>query len=198
MTIHTTPLESILADVHRVAAEVAAGWSDLITADDLAQDMAVVLLERDYVDRTAGLARGARRRALIRIARQLVSSLRDDYEVFTGNWHYCSQEVRELLGDGVLIEQAVTLSAERLDVFDGLLSLNAVSPHYARIIAEVYLCNEPADSTNRRKALQRAVDALTRHMNRVYRERQADYDEGPGSREVLSNDQAQSQTKHDL
>ncbi|MBM7771941.1 hypothetical protein JOD54_002145 [Actinokineospora baliensis] len=190
-------LASILPDIERAARRTSDRWSDVIDADDLTQEIALRLLEDRYATQAAQLDPAARADVLNRIGVRIASEHRDDFDVFSGQWHYGTDEVRRLLDSGVLDEREETVDVERMDAHAGLLRLSEANPGHSRIIGEVYLRREPVGGSTRRKHLQRAIESLTRHMNRAHRDHTNQVTAGPGSRQVLTNDQAQALTgKH--
>jgi hypothetical protein len=183
--------------IHRAAGIVARRWPSVIEADDAEQEIWVRLLENDYYDRVAGLEPAAQTSTLIRIGSQIASGYRDDYEVFSGQVYYATDEVRALLTSGLLdrrrdeIDAASETLTEWMDLHEGAQSLRDSHPAQAAVIARRFLLGEPVEHSQQ---VTRAVDALTRHMNQVHRRRSADY-EGPGSRRAMSNAAAQHTTR---
>lgn len=202
---------NIAVDVRAAAESTARQWSDIIDADDAEQEIWLRILESSegYLEQVTGLEKRPRLALLKKIGHQIGMGYRNSYEVFSGNYFYGTKDVRDLLKTGILrdvvsetiplwelpisiIEQIErtdreTLS-ERIDLFDGLRALHNRNERYALIILGEYRLGCPVHKHN--KDLTRAIDSLTRFMNSSRRRRIADYEEGPGTRRVVSNAQA--------
>lgn len=193
-----TDVELYAAEVDRAARATARRWPGVIDADDAYQEIWLRLFESDYLDRLSEMDERARGFVLGRIGGQAASGYRDDYEVFSGNVSYGTDEVRKLLRAGLYAKRRDELDpssetlTEFLDLQESAQALRDSTPHYAEVIAREYLFNEPIEN---RKLVQRAVDALTREMNRVSNRRFAGHTDGPGSRQVITNAMAQHITK---
>lgn len=190
------PITEIAADVERSARKIAARWPGVVDADDLNQEVCLRLLTiKDYPKKLAGLDPAARVSVLDKIANQIASALRDEYEHWSGQSFYCYDEVQALLERHALTDERAEFEADRMDLFDGLISLYRASPAYGRIIADVHMLREPVGDSTRRTRLQRAVESLVKHMNRAHEDRvRAAPEPGPGSRKALPNSAAQAIT----
>lgn len=190
----TAPDEyDVYDEVTRAARITARRWPGVIDSEDAEQEIWVRLLESDYLDRLAEMDSAARTHVLGRIGGQVASRYRDDYEAFSGNLSYGTDEVRAMLRAGLLARQRRELDpssetlTEFLDLHEGAQSLRDGSPQYAETIHKVFL---EGGTVDHRMQVTRAVDALTREMNRVSSRRFALHADGPGTRTVLSNAQA--------
>jgi hypothetical protein len=180
------------AEVRSAARYTAQKWADVIETDDAEQEIWLRLLENDYTDRVSDMEKPARATVLRKIGQQIASQYRDDYEVFSGQVTYSTDDVRLLLGAGLIDREREALDTHRetlsgwLDLHEGAQSLRDRNQSFAEIIWRRYVDGAELDATGR-KALTRAVDALTREMNRVNTRRYAGHAEGPGTRQVLTN-----------
>lgn len=209
----------MLPDIKRAARRVAREWADVIDADDAEQEIALRILDltEPKVRELYELDRGLRISVLTEIGHQIGMKYRDDYELFSGNHRYGTREVRRMLENDALAgvaEEAGTplwqlpdtiilqlqktqteTVTERIDLFLGMKKLaERNSGYYALIFNNYVLGISPSDGTER-KNLTRAVDALTREMNSAHRRRVAEYTEGPGTRPVISGEQARRLTR---
>lgn len=213
------------SDVKTAARTTAREWEGMIDADDAEQEVWVRLLESpSSMTEILGMDKPARVSALTRIGRQIGSQYRDDYGYFSGNYSYGTEEVREMLDRGALdseetsgdfgagmpplwelplniigkLERTDTETAtERVDLVLGVRGLrDSKSPYYAEIINRYVYDITPQDG-GARKQLTRAVDALTNEMNRVNTRRKAGYEQGPGTRKVMTNAEAQKLTRNE-
>lgn len=209
----------LLPDVRTAARTTARSWDGVIEFDDAEQEIWVRLLEaRTTTNTVLEMDRPARVSALTRIGQQIGSQYRDDFEVFSGNWVYGTQDVRKMLDHDALggergdfgtdvpmwelpesiIDQLnrtdTETATERIDLFRGLKRLYASNSWYAEIVVSNYVDCDPVHPN--RIDLTRAVDALTKEMNRTHTRRKAAYDEGrPGTRAAMPNEKAQKLTR---
>lgn len=211
-------VETLAADVTIAARTVGREWADVITVEDAEQEIWLRLLESSegYMAKVAGLDKALRIAQLTKIGHQAAMKQRDAYELFTGNHRYGTKQVRALLEAGIL-ERAVeettplwelpesvvrqiersdneTLS-EMLDLFAGLKDLWRRNEQYAKFIVAEFQEGNPIHG--HAQNLTRAVDALTSAMNNCHRRRHAEYSEGPGTRDVITNSRAQIIKSHD-
>lgn len=196
MSRHTTAAlydeYTLSSEVDRAARSVAAEWSEVVEVEDLSQGIWAHLLENHYVETVESMDIAARRSVLRRIAGHVASDAREDYDYFTGNFNYSTQEVRKILKAGSLTEhREFETNTERLDLDEGMDLLGAQDNDYAKVVFLHYAVGESQDVSNGQR-LTRAVDALTRCMNSVHKNRHAVYTEGPGTRKVISNAQARA------
>lgn len=206
-------------DVQTASRTTSRSWEGVIESDDAEQEIWVRLLEagRSTIDKVLEMDRPLRVSSLTRIGQQVGSQYRDDFEVFSGNWVYGTQDVRKLLDRDALggergdygtdvpmwelpesiIDQLnrtdTETATERIDLFLAMKRLYETNSWYAEIIVSNYVDNAPVHPHY--KDLTRAVDALTREMNRTHTKRKAAYTDGPGTRTALHNEKAQKLTR---
>jgi len=186
-------LLEILPDIKRAARQIELEWPDVATADDVEQDIVVRLLEDGYVVDARDLEPASRRRFLYKVAQQIASGERVDYEFFTGNFRYSAAEVRGHLENDALIDieyedlgdESETFSVEQVDIRNAFRSLS--KDHQAVLFERFVYGNYQGVSW---QPITRAIDALTRELNRTYKRAHSKH-EGPGSRKAISNSQAQ-------
>lgn len=182
-------------DVERAARIVARRWPDVIDEDDAYQEIWLRLLEKDYVGRVYEMDAAARGDVLRRIGVQIASQYRDDYEIFSGQVCYGTDEVYRLLSARMLVRDRSELDlsgetlAEYIDLHEARELLRSSIPRYAEVIDARFVSGEPVPDT---KLVTRAVAALTREMNRVHLRRSAVIVDGLGSRRVVSNSAARA------
>lgn len=204
-------IAEIADDVKRAARITAREWADVIDADDAEQEIWLRLLDssKSYLSQVYELEKETRQALLAKIGHQVGMKYRDDYELFSGNHRYGTYQVRDLLEAGVLdrvadeslvvweLPESVVRQIERtdnetltemIDLFEGLKGLQKRNTRYAEIIVANYRDGEPIHE--HRKDLTRAVDALTAAMNNCHRRKVAEYTEGIGTRNVISNEKA--------
>lgn len=185
--------DDLHAEVLSAARITARRWQGVIDADDAEQEIWVRLLESDYIDRLSDMDKPARGYVLRRIGHQVAGRYRDDYEVFSGQVFYSTDEVRALLAKGLLdrppdeLDTASDTMSEWLDLHEATEQLRDQHPSHADIIAARYVVGDYEPGPAGGKPLTLAVDALTREMNRIHRRRWAPHEDGPGSRRAVSN-----------
>lgn len=187
-------------DIAKAAKAVALDWPGVIEADDIQQELWVRVLESEKTLNAITNAEPALRMDLLkRMGVQVASKYANDYEVFTGNIFYSSAHVRRVLEAGLLTatrrdlaEMDETLT-EFLDLHESFDVLKRINQEQAQAIwADFVEDNFDKSSPSARKKLSRAVNHLTDLMNQAYKRRMASYEDGPGSREVMSNARARA------
>lgn len=179
-------LVEIMPLVRKAAQSVAAQWPGIVEADDVEQEIYVNLLELkeenlrrlvDEFDRD-GLVKVFKERQ----GHQVAARYRNDFELFSGNYRYSGEEVRSLLESGALVFADEMTVTERVDLTNAMQRLDETSPQYADIIFQRYAEDKRfgTDSAEK-KMLRRALQALTREMNRSFNKATAEH-EGPALR----------------
>lgn len=191
MNDQSDALEEILPAIQRAARHIALEWPNVVEEDDIAQDIAVRLLRDSSAADVRDMDPGMRSRVLFRIAQQIASGEQVDFEHYTGQYRYSTDEVRSYLENGAMDPNAerTRFDAGRLDVCQALAE---ASPGDREILARRYASRELLPAAERMLAV-RALDRLTLWLNRGFRGRAGEH-EGPGSRRAMSNAQAASIT----
>jgi len=203
-------------DVKTAAKTIAREWADVIDIDDAEQEVWLRLLDAGpgVIDVVAGMEKPARVSVLTEIGHQIGMDYRDDFELFSGNWIYGTRDVRLMLDRDALagVDEASGVPlwelpetviqqinrtdtetvTERIDLLIGMKRLLRRNASYVDILRAQYLFGTPIHSHS--QELTRAVDALTKEMNRVHIARKAEYVDGPGSRSALSNSRSAAAT----
>lgn len=194
-------------DIERAARHIQLEWPEVVDSwEDMASDIMALLVKDNQGIKIQQLDPKAKRKTLHMIGQQIASSMRDDYEHFTGNYLYSTNEVRSILGSGILKELTETVelpgtdrdwavgdkkSVTRLEHVDVLNAFNQLEGHHRGILIRRFNQGEQLDNVDR-KDLTRAVDRLTDILNRT-RRRQASQHNGPGSRKAISNSRARQE-----
>lgn len=177
-------------DIQFIARAVAFEWPKATTEEDLAQEMYIRLAETPAsVDKLKELDRRSRLGWLKRIAEQIASIERIDYDYFSGNYCYSTKEVRSALEKGILRQQPTKVNPISIDIHTAFEQLSDAKKEE---LVRRYVKFEPAGETSReRMRTQRAVDKLAELMNRSGYKTKHEYHDGPGSRKAISNSEAQ-------
>lgn len=191
-------------EIGRASRHVARDWPGVIEEDDIRQEIWIRLIESPKAQNALRGADSALRFDLLkRWATQIASSYANDYELFSGNAFYGTDHVRNLLKSGLLVVMRRDLGdmketlTEFLDLHDAFGYLKKTS-EYAQVIWNAYIEGKTPENGAQERRVQRAVTALTDAMNQAHKRRFATYTEGPGTRRVLSNEQARNVSKSDL
>ena len=207
-------------EVEKAAKTVAFKWPNVVSADDMEQELYLFLLERPNVIEKLLTEFDDKNRlnAIVQIGHQIASKEREDYEVFSGNFRYSVDEVRGILEDRALHDEDPSLgsnwsiaedfiskggefedavlnkSSSEMDLRRGFGRLLKQNPKYADIIRRRYLDSESFEEAVDRMRLMRALTALTTEMNRSFKQQQKDHD-GPGSRKPVTATAAHYKSK---
>lgn len=214
MTDNVEQWEAVLElnrEIERAARHMEIEWPDVVDSwEDLAGDIQVKLVQENQAVNLLALESKPRKITLTKIAQRIASSYRDDYEYFSGNFLYSTQEVRRILEKGVLSglheemedkegnvlsdyvgeeklqPHQVRTQLEHLDVINAVREMDTVQK--SKLFRKFVLREKPVNDADR-KSMDRSVDALTLKLNRQRRKAVADHN-GPGARKAMSNIQA--------
>jgi hypothetical protein len=164
-------IETVLPDIQRAAKRVAGKWPQVTTEEDMVQVLSLHFLEAPgALEALIKLTPDKRLGRLIGIGHDKASGQRDDLEVFSGQFTYSVDEVRKLLERGALDGQVDRYDAATADIETAYGELQAKNEGHAKALHSRYVLNVvPANQSAERFVLDRAVDSLTTHMNRVSR-----------------------------
>ena len=177
---------SLFDDVEKAASAVALEWPEVINAEELVQEIWLVLADRGYVETLRPLGTAARITTLRKIGHQIAMQYRAEHDWFSGQFYYSTGEVRALLKR--YLEQGPRTHTERLDLEEGWDILDKRNANYSETLVQAYIHRTYDNTTGTaRMNLSRAVDALTRAMNSAHKRRHAAYEDGPGSRKAVRN-----------
>ncbi|AEV52117.1 hypothetical protein [Rhodococcus phage RGL3] len=176
--------DELKEQVVRASKNVSRLWSGIIESDDLEQRLWEQILESPGTIRVLMEATGDDRYGqLARLAHREAGRERADYEVFSGQFYYSVDEVKGVLGR--ILTQPGEITAEVMDVMDGLEALGARYERYLDLVLRRYADGETFQGADR-TALSRALDALTELVNTSHRKNATDHrlSGGPGSRNI--------------
>lgn len=177
--------------VHYAARATQDEWPGVVEADDVEQDIWVRLLESPgSAERLADMNDRDRKVSLNKIGRQLAIEERSSYEWFSAQVHYSTDDVREMLEAGALVNEGFNGSDERMDFEAAITEVRESNPQYIESLWEHYeMGTYDTDTGGARRRLGTAVRKLTNHMNGSQKTRNENYI-GPGSRKAISNEDA--------
>lgn len=175
--------KQIHEQVAREALRAQFRWNNLLPAEDIEQEIWLFLMENPSAQRY--LLEGNKAeiaKALITRADIICSKERLSYDHFTGNFHYTTEEVRDLLDE--LTTERVELDPGLVDLDLAMADLEDEDSAYYFILHEAYVAGvEPKYSIEK----TRAVDKLTTIMNRKRSQREMDRTEGLGTKPKITN-----------
>ena len=184
-------LGDLIPIIKRASKSVAYQWPGVVDKDDVIQSISLHLLERPTsIEKILGMEERARYRAIVGVGHQIASQERTKYDHFKGSYRYSVAELKDLLKQGILVEAPQHFKAELLDILDGLTALDNRTPQYSTAIRERYICEMFPSSTSGKDALKNGLTALAEQMNKAHRTRYSERDDGPGTRQILTREQA--------
>ncbi|QLF84450.1 hypothetical protein SEA_TOPANGA_50 [Mycobacterium phage Topanga] len=212
-----TSLNELLPVIKRAARNVAYQWPGVVEADDVEQSICVRLLESEgSVEKIIAMDQMAKYRAIVGMGHQIASQERTDYAHYKGAYRYSVNEVKQLLKSGALKEHdegvnAVDYSEEKVstgksepttlipvqvtDLRAALKLLADRNENYAVALINRYRLDEIPQTQRDKDALKNGTTALTNEMNRVRRTDHVTRDDGPGTRQPITREQARFQSK---
>lgn len=194
-----TDWEAIQDEVRAVAKDVARKWPDVVTADDVEQDVMVLLLESPGTLNTVlNASPKIRKQMYFKLGHQEASKQHVDYEHWSGQFCYHVEDIRKFLEDGALTADSGIPESEVLsDLIEALAEMThkTSSSNYVDSILVRYVDGVVPDKNSAdRKRLNRAVTAVTERMNRIGEARLRAWSEGPGTRPVMTNARSHAET----
>lgn len=169
------------ATVKSVAQQAAYRWNGLVEADDIEQDLWLFIMTSpsvsEYMDRSSD---GEIRSALRKKADSICSQERDSYDHFTGNFHYSTRDVADILAR--VADCLGVTEAERMDLQLGMEELEAEYPNQFENVHKYYIEKQPAPKGAIQRRKSRCLEKLTTTMNRKRSQRDLDRAEGLGTR----------------
>jgi len=187
-------LESLgwmLSEIQRAARSVAYKWPQVTSAGDMANEIWLRLVEsKGSVQTLAAMSPDERAACLVKIGHQIASGMRDDLDYFSGQFTYSVQEVRTLLEKDVLCYEVAGFSAATHDIWS---ALGRVSPRYRELLYRKYRDGETfTKNSAEERAVVRAVESLTRMMNRSRKTDEYEYHNGNRARSSVSSGRARA------
>jgi DNA-directed RNA polymerase specialized sigma24 family protein len=177
-------LTAMLPEIQRAARSVAFKWPLVTTAEDLAQDIFLRLMDTaGSVSKLSEMAPNGRMSSLTRIGHQIASGDRDDLEYFSGQFAYSVEEVKRLLIKGGLTVELEGFDAAVFDLRQAMEALKVRNINQANAIIQRYTLEVPPD----KDVLSRGIESLTVLMNRARSSQESEFRNGGRRRNVRRN-----------
>lgn len=174
--------EPVIEIAGKVAWEIAEKWS-VVEADDVKQEIMVHLLEeREKLSKHFGDEDFVRKVCWV-AGKRFASKERSHYDLMDDQYWYTPDEVRLALRSFVHSDEEIgKVIGKKDDLTKAVISDNIITARsdassgiqkltkgYQEVIHRVFICGLPPKDDNERRASYRAVDSLTRIMNRNIR-----------------------------
>ena len=175
--------ERLSEPIKRASLSVAINWYGLLSEDDIEQEIWVEILEspataRDLTNADPDLLVDL----LIHKANRICIKERDNYEHYSGNYRYSVNEIKEIAKQ-YFVRSGEEIVAEFIDFEAGFARLEEDNPTYAEAIVRRYALGEMTTGKSAySKAHQHGVTKLTNLMNRNFKQREYEYENGPETR----------------
>ncbi|QGH78057.1 RNA polymerase sigma factor [Mycobacterium phage LoneWolf] len=193
----TAALMGLYPVIEKAARSVAHQWPGVVEEDDVVQMIAERLWEHQgSLLKVAAMEDRAQYRAVVGMGHQLASIERTDYDHYKGSYKYSVGDVKDLLNRNVLTQDVEGFTDAVIDLMEGLGAMIAKTPQYVDSITARYADGQVPPRGAAQKRLVDALTALTNSMNASGRRRHNERDDGPGTRTVLTNAQAQAISSH--
>lgn len=174
--------EPVIEIADKVSREIAEKWS-VVEADDVKQEIMVHLLEERHVVARVADDTDLLRKICWNAGRRFAAKERNHYDLMDDQYWYTPDEVRTALRSFVYSDEEIgqvigkkddltrarisdNIVTARVDASKGIQKL---SEGYKEVIQRVFIYGLPPRDDNERRASYRAVDALTKVMNRNVR-----------------------------
>jgi hypothetical protein len=185
----------------RRAAHKARGNHGPFELEDVQQE-ALAELARVW-DRLPVKTPGYIFRVLEKAAGRWASRERYEAQLSTAQYVYTAQEVRALLHEAYFLPGSWDVPTQEdtpdatwiepgtlgVSLMDLQAAIGKLNDRYQGLIIAAFLEDVKLSEPDRR-ALNRAIHQITRHLNMILFQNDRDYDSGPGSRETMPNSRA--------
>ena len=176
-------IEDVMPQLEKAAGVVARKWPTVTSEDDLYQDLVEHFLDRPgSLEALAKLPVSDQVGIATRVGHDKVSGQRDDFEVFSGNFHYSIGEVQALLRRGCIMENVDKFQGSSFDVQQAMIELRSKNANYWNILIRKYVQGEkfPSSTNESKHLVPRAEALLTTLMNRAKRKQLYEWENGGG------------------
>lgn len=173
-----------LGEPIQIAARRASGnWHGLLEPEEIESELWIEILDSDA---TKGKLENSDPDLLIdllvRMAERICIKERDNYEHYSGNYRYSVNEIKEIAKQ-YFVRSGEEIVEEFIDFEAGFARLEEDNPTYAEAIVRRYALGEMTTGKSAySKAHQHGVTKLTNLMNRNFKQREYEYENGPETR----------------
>ena len=175
---------ALTAPLNTVAREASNRWRGILEADEIKSEIWIECLQSGVTTaKITGSSEDELRVLLTFMANRVCAKEASALEHFSGQYHYTIDEVKEMASD-VLTKQC-TVTSQVIDFMDAVQLMITHHPGQADYILRRYADGEMFEGATDRKRLSRAVEKLTDLMNMNRRRVEAEYGQGPGTRQKI-------------
>jgi hypothetical protein len=174
--------EPIIGIADKVSREIAEKWS-VVEADDVKQEIMVHLLNERHITEQYADDEDIIRKICWNAGKRFAAKERSYYDLMDDQYWYTPDEVRQALRSFVHSDEEIgQVIGKRDDLTKSVISDNIITARvdaskgiqkltkaYQTVVHRVFICGLPPRDDNERRAAYRAVDSLTRIMNRNIR-----------------------------
>lgn len=175
---------ALTAPLNTVAREASNRWRGILEADEIKSEIWIQVLQSTA---NASDVLNAKEENLIKLlttkANSICAKEASALSHFSGQYHYSVDEVKEMASD-VLTKQGPA-TCQVIDFMDAVQLMITHHPGRADYILRRYADGEMFEGATDRKRLSRAVEKLTDLMNMNRRRVEAEYGQGPGTRQKI-------------
>ena len=204
-------LQPLQKHVIKAARYVQYQWPGIIEADDVEQELWLKFLESPgSIAKISKMDESKQYSSILYMANQIAAKERRDYNRFSGSYRYSMKEakaylqqsgLRRVLGDPDVSsyeeyvdaptkEPAMQMNEIEADILVALGTLRERNEQYHEAIVLRYLLDEVPERGKMQVRLSRALEKLVDEMNRASRVGFMSHEDGPGTRKVLTREQA--------
>lgn len=172
-----------LGEPIQIAARRASGnWYGLLEPEEIESELWIEILDSAA---TKGKLENSDPDLLIdllvRMAERICIKERDNYEHYSGNYRYSVNEIKEV-AEQYFVRSGEDIVEEHLDFQVAFEKLTEGNPDYAEAVFQRYALGEVPKGGAAEVRLSRGLTKLANLMNRNFKQREYEYENGPEAR----------------
>lgn len=174
--------EPIIAIAGQVAHKIAEKWA-VVEVDDVKQEIMVHLLNERHITEQYAHDADLIQKICWNAGKRYAAKERSYYDLMDDQYFYTPDEVRQALRSFVHSDEEIgQIIGKKDDLTKSVISDNIITARvdaskgltklpkgYQQVIHRVFICGLPPRDENERRTSYRAVDSLTKAMNRNIR-----------------------------
>lgn len=164
------------------ARRASANWYGLLEPEEIESELWIEILESDATKGKLGVSEpDLLIDLLVRMAERICIKERDNYEHYSGNYRYSVNEIKEV-AEQYFVRSGEDIIEEHIDFHVSFEKLTGANPAYAEAIVKRYALGEVPKGGAAEVRLSRGLTKLTNLMNRNFKKREYEYENGPETR----------------